>query len=53
MEAVLLSQTAAVLLLMAKAKVTRTTKSRKRKTGGSSGFRQCNMCHGTGRIKNK
>ena len=35
-----------------KQKVTRI-KSRKRKTGGSSGYRKCNMCHGTGRIKNK
>lgn len=29
-----------------------TTKKRKRKTGGSSGYISCNMCHGTGRIKN-
>lgn len=35
-----------------KVKTTKTT-SRKRKTGGSSGYRQCNMCHGTGRIKTK
>lgn len=35
-----------------KQKVTKT-KSHKRKTGGSSGYRKCNMCHGTGRIKNK
>lgn len=26
-------------------------KTRKRKTGGSSGYLQCNMCRGTGRIK--
>ena len=26
--------------------------SRKRKTGGNSGYVQCNMCHGSGRIKN-
>lgn len=26
--------------------------SRKRKTGGNSGYIQCNMCKGTGRIKN-
>lgn len=32
---------------------TTTTKTRKRKTGGNSGYRKCNMCHGTGRIKNK
>lgn len=36
---------------MAKAKVTH--RRRTRKTGGKSGYRQCNMCHGTGRIKNK
>lgn len=30
-----------------------TTKRRVRKTGGNSGYRQCNICHGTGRIKNK
>lgn len=27
------------------------TTTRKRKTGGSSGYRQCNMCRGTGRVK--
>lgn len=27
------------------------TKSRRRKTGGNSGYVKCNMCHGTGRIK--
>lgn len=32
---------------------TETTKSRRRKTGGNSGYKQCNMCHGTGRIKKK
>ena len=32
-------------------KTTRKTKSRKRKTGGNSGYIQCNMCHGTGRQK--
>ena len=35
------------------AKQTIRTKSRRRKTGGDSGYRKCNMCHGTGRIKNK
>lgn len=37
-----------------KIKTTKTLKStsRKRKTGGNSGYIQCNMCHGTGRIKN-
>ena len=29
----------------------RKTKSRKMKTGGNSGYMQCNMCHGTGRQK--
>lgn len=39
---------------MGKQKVRITkTKSRSRKTGGNSGYRQCNMCHGTGRIKTK
>ena len=38
---------------MAKVKQTTqtTTKTRRRKTGGSSGYRTCNMCHGTGRVK--
>lgn len=36
---------------MAKAKVTKRTRTRK--TGGNSGYRKCNMCHGTGRIKTK
>ena len=35
---------------MAKAKIT-TTKTRTRKTGGSSGYVKCNMCNGTGRHK--
>lgn len=29
------------------------TKTRQRKTGGNSGYRKCNMCNGTGRIRNK
>lgn len=29
------------------------TKKRVRKTGGDSGYRKCNMCHGTGRVKVK
>lgn len=37
---------------MAKQKV-KVKKTVRRKTGGNSGYRQCNMCHGTGRIKNK
>ena len=38
---------------MAKAKATKTktTKTRSRKTGGKSGYKKCNMCHGTGRVK--
>lgn len=38
---------------MAGVKITKTTKGRKRKTGKNSGYRKCNMCHGTGRIKAK
>lgn len=34
-----------------KVKISKTTKSRKRKTGGNSGYKQCNICHGTGRVK--
>ena len=30
----------------------KVTKTRQRKTGGSSGYIQCNMCRGSGRIKN-
>lgn len=37
---------------MAKATYTRK-KTRTRKTGGNSGYRQCNICHGTGRVPNK
>ena len=37
---------------MAKGKqTTTTTKGRRKKTGGNSGYVQCNMCHGTGRVK--
>lgn len=32
---------------------TTTVRVRRRKTGGKSGYRKCNMCHGTGRIKVK
>ena len=41
--------------MAAKAKVRQTTKSKSRskKTGGDSGYVQCNMCKGTGRIKRK
>ena len=38
---------------MAKQRVKVTVKTRKRKTGGNSGYRQCNMCHGTGRVKKR
>lgn len=34
---------------MAKQKI----KIRRRKTGGNSGYRKCNMCKGTGRVKVK
>lgn len=37
---------------MAKVKQ-KVTKTRTRKSGGNSGYRKCNMCHGTGRIKVK
>lgn len=29
------------------------TKKRVRKTGGKSGYKKCNICHGTGRVKVK
>ena len=35
-----------------KVKMTITTKKRERKTGGNSGYIKCNMCNGSGRIKN-
>lgn len=35
------------------AKVKQTVRKRTKKTGGKSGYRQCNMCHGTGRVKVK
>lgn len=38
---------------MATAKYTKTTTVRRRKTGGNSGYRKCNLCHGSGRIKKK
>lgn len=34
-----------------KVKVTKTTKTRKKKTGGNSGYVKCNMCGGSGRHK--
>lgn len=37
--------------MAAKQKV--TIKKRVRKTGGNTGYRKCNMCNGTGRIKKK
>ena len=36
---------------MATQKVKTTTTKRVRKTGGSTSYKQCNMCRGTGRIK--
>lgn len=36
---------------MAKVRQTVTTKVRRRKTGGNTGYVPCNMCHGTGRVK--
>lgn len=39
---------------MAKIRQTiKVTKGRVRKTGGNSGYKKCNMCHGTGRVKTK
>ena len=39
-------------ILMAKAKYKKTTtRTRKRKTGGNSGYVKCNLCGGTGRHK--
>ena len=35
------------------AKVKQTVTVRRRKTGGNSGYKKCNMCHGTGRVKVK
>lgn len=34
------------------AKVKQTVRTRTRKVGGNTGYIQCNMCHGTGRVKN-
>ena len=36
---------------MAKVKVTRTTKTRVKKGSNSNGYKTCNMCKGTGRVK--
>ena len=36
-----------------KQKVKITKKTLVRKTGGNSGYKKCNMCHGTGRVKAK
>lgn len=38
---------------MAKVTIRRRTKIRRRKVGGNSGYKKCNMCHGTGRVKVK
>lgn len=32
---------------------TTRTKTRERKTGGNTGYKKCNICHGTGRVKAK
>lgn len=37
---------------MARQKVKVTTKKTRRKVGGNSGYIECNVCRGTGRIKN-
>ena len=37
---------------MAKQRV-KIRKTVRRKTGGKSGYRKCNMCHGTGRVPNR
>lgn len=37
---------------MAKVKQKVKTKSRNRKTGGNSGYIKCNVCHGSGLVKN-
>lgn len=35
-----------------KVRITKTTKSRKRKVGGNTGYHVCPSCHGTGLKKN-
>jgi len=37
--------------IMARVRQTVRTKTRTRKTGGKSGYRKCNVCHGTGRVR--
>ena len=37
---------------MAKVRQTATTKTRKRRVGGNTGYHTCPSCHGTGRKKN-
>lgn len=34
-----------------KVTITKTTKTRRRKYGGNTGYVKCNMCNGTGRHK--
>lgn len=34
-----------------KVRITKTTTSRRRKTGGNSGYRKCPNCGGDGRVK--
>lgn len=36
---------------MARVKQTVTRKSRRRKTGGNSGYKKCSNCGGDGRVK--
>lgn len=38
---------------MARVRQSVTVRRRVRKTGGNSGYRKCNMCGGTGRVKVK
>ena len=35
------------------AKIKQTVKRRVRKVGNGSVYKQCNICHGTGRVKKK
>lgn len=37
--------------MAARAKVKQTTKTRRKKTGGNSGYKKCKNCGGDGRVK--